>query len=177
MKNRVKVLLISLCVLGVLQGCATVEEISKKVWGSSTQALEEARADALSKTFSCDYEDCFDAVLGLERKTKSYGLSHDIPLETVEDSPIPTTTVGKKEILDDGFFDIFIRDKIKGIIVVMGIKGNVNTTEVGIFFSKLGSKTTKIEVSSLSTSAKVRVAEFLFKELGSRFSSESKSFQ
>jgi len=57
---------------------------------------------------------------------------------------------------------IFKKDEIKGYVVVMGVKGAVNTTEVGIFFEKLSDTQTRIEVSSLSTNAKRKVAQGLF---------------
>ena len=52
----------------------------------------------------------------------------------------------------------------------MGIKGNVDTTEVGIFFTQSNHTTVKLDVSSLSSSAKRKVAEAVFKELDQRFS-------
>ena len=55
-------------------------------------------------------------------------------------------------------------------IIVMGIKGNVDTTEVGIFFTNPNVSTVKLEISSLSSSAKRTVAETLFKELDQQFS-------
>ncbi len=57
---------------------------------------------------------------------------------------------------------IFKKDEIRGYMVVMGVKGNVNTTEIGIFFDELSDNQTRIEVTSLSTSAKRKVAKFLF---------------
>lgn len=57
---------------------------------------------------------------------------------------------------------VFKKDEIKGYLVVMGIKGQVNTTEVGIFFDELSDTRTKVEVSSLSTNAKRKVAKALF---------------
>ena len=57
------------------------------------------------------------------------------------------------------------------LIVVMGIEGNVDTTEVGIFFTQPNLTTVKLEVSSLSSNAKRRVAQVIFDELDLRFSS------
>jgi hypothetical protein len=64
---------------------------------------------------------------------------------------------------------IFQKDEIKGFIVVMGIHGNVNTTEVGIFFDELSDNQTRIEISSLSTTAKRKVAKGLFHDLDIAF--------
>jgi len=64
---------------------------------------------------------------------------------------------------------IFKKDEIKGYMVVMGVHGAVNTTEVGIFFDELSDNQTKIEVSSLSTNAKRKVAKALFHGLDIAF--------
>ena len=64
---------------------------------------------------------------------------------------------------------IFEKDEIKGFMVVMGVKGCVNTTEIGIFFDELSDTQTKIEVSSLSTNAKRKVAKGLFHGLDIAF--------
>lgn len=64
---------------------------------------------------------------------------------------------------------VFKKDEIKGYMVVMGVKGAVNTTEVGIFFNKLSDNQTRIEISSLSTNAKRKVAKDLFHGLDIAF--------
>ena len=40
-------------------------ETVKVIWGSSTRALEEARGEALSKTFHCSVDECFNSVIKL----------------------------------------------------------------------------------------------------------------
>ncbi len=64
---------------------------------------------------------------------------------------------------------IFKKDEIKGYMVVMGVPGCVNTTEIGIFFVDLPDHQTRIEVSSLSTNAKRKVARILFHGLDIAF--------
>ena len=128
-----------------LSACASVMEPFKVMWGSSTKALEDARVDALSHTYGCSLDECFNNVLSLARDPKS------------------TTPITKQ------FFDVFIKDRIKKHIVVFGIKGNVDTTEVGIFFTNIDERTVKVEVTSLSTSAKKKVAEAIFTELSLNF--------
>jgi hypothetical protein len=64
---------------------------------------------------------------------------------------------------------IFKKDEIKGYIVVMHVKGCVNTTEIGIFFDELSDNQTRIEISSLSTNAKRKVAKRLFHGLDIAF--------
>ena len=44
----------------------------------------------------------------------------------------------------------------------MGIKGSVNTTEVGVFFVEENDHRTRIEVTSLSTNAKRILSKNLF---------------
>ncbi len=65
---------------------------------------------------------------------------------------------------------IFKKDEIKGYVVVMGVRGCVNTTEIGIFFDELSDNQTRIEISSLSTNAKRKVAKGLFHGLDIAFS-------
>ena len=36
-------------------GCASVQEFSKTIWGSSTRVLEEKRIDAITKVYDKDY--------------------------------------------------------------------------------------------------------------------------
>ena len=64
---------------------------------------------------------------------------------------------------------IFKKNEIKGYMVVMGVKGCVNTTEIGIFFDELSDTQTRIEVVSLSTNAKRKVAKGLFHGLDIAF--------
>ncbi len=71
--------------------------------------------------------------------------------------------VGKKHWV------IFKKDEIKGYMVVMGVHGCVNTTEIGIFFDQLSVNQIRVEVSSLSTNAKRKVAQGLFHGLDIAF--------
>ena len=64
---------------------------------------------------------------------------------------------------------IFNRDEANGYVVVMGVKGAVNTTEIGIFFVEINERQTRIEISSLSTHAKRIVAKDLFHGLDITF--------
>ena len=111
-------------------------ETAKTIWGSSTRALEEARKDALRKTYETNFTECFDAVL---------------------------------TIADDADYLVFIKDRNKRHLVVMGIPGNVDTTEVGIFFAELEGLKTEVEITSLSTTAKEKVAAVVFENLDKKF--------
>ncbi len=55
-------MILVLCAV-LLSGCGHVMELTKTIWGSSTRALEEARIDAVRKTYGCGFEECYDAVL------------------------------------------------------------------------------------------------------------------
>jgi len=125
----------------ILCGCETV----KIILGTSIQHLEEARSEASVANFRCGFNECFDAVLSLARN------------EYAGDS-----------YTGDTFFDVFQKDRVRSFIVVMGIKDNIDTTEVGIFFVEkdLG---VQVEISSLSSSAKRKVKEAVFNELNLRF--------
>ena len=64
---------------------------------------------------------------------------------------------------------IFKKDQIKGYVVIMGVKGGVNTTEIGIFFVNISDAQTRIEIASLSTNARRHVAKDLFHGLDVAF--------
>ena len=68
--------------------------------------------------------------------------------------------------------EVFIKDKVKRHIVLIGIKGSVNTTEVGVFFTELNDREVRVEVSSLSTNAKKKVSEMIFPQLGQVFTEQ-----
>jgi len=141
-----------------------LQETVKFIWGSSTKNLENARVDAINKTYKCSFNDCYDSVLILARSEPVYVKKYNEEGEEIDDE-------GNVKAPDPGgFFDVFIDNRAKKHIVVMGIAGNVDTTEVGIFFSQPNLTTVKLEVSSLSSNAKRKVAEAIFEELDLHFS-------
>jgi len=141
-----------------------LQESAKFIWGSSTKALEDARVDAIEKTYSCSFKDCYDSVLTLARAEPIYVKKYNEEGEEIDDE-------GKVKLPDtEGFFDVFIDNRKKRHIVVMGIEGNVDTTEVGIFFSQSTLTTVKLEVASKSSNAKRKVAEAIFEKLDLNFS-------
>jgi hypothetical protein len=149
-------------------GCAQTQEIGKTLWGSSTRALEDARVGALVKNFACDFDSCFDEVLFLKRKSTQVSTTANDQYTRVANLGLEVPQKLSADI-ESGIYDVFIEDRIKGHIVVVGIEGNVDTTEVGIFFSEYDSKITTIEVSSLSTTAREKVSEAVFSHLSSKF--------
>ena len=129
-----------------LTGCATISEPVKSLLGVSTKALEEAKVDAVGARYDCTYSECFDAVLSLGKD------------QAVD------TSIKKK------YYEVFQKNYKKGFIVVMGIPGQVDTTEVGVFLSEdTADKSINIQVSSLSTSAKHKAATAIFNELDQHF--------
>ena len=58
-----------------------------------------------------------------------------------------------------------MKDPRQAYVIVMGVPGCVDTTEVGIFFDALSDHQTKIDVSSLSSRAKREVARIIFDEM------------
>ena len=157
-------------ILFFISGCAQFQETAKTVWGSSTRVLEEARAEGLQKSLNCSFDECYEEVLKLGRHENSKILAYKDTLDSEDTQETEKTESQKQEeaakAAAAGFYDIFIQDRIKRHIVVMGIPGNVDTTEVGIFFTRLKPKVTKIEISSLSSTAKRKVAEAVFSALG-----------
>lgn len=138
--------IVVVCFFILLGGCAPLQETAKSLWGTSTTALELARADALRKTYLCDLKECYEAALSLGRNE------------------------GSLKPQAEKFFDVFLKDPRRRHMVVMGIQGNVDTTEVGLFFEDLGGGVVRLEVSSLSASAKKKVARAVFEEFDRRFS-------
>lgn len=148
-----------------LGGCAALKEEAKKLWGSSTQALEEARNESLKASFFCPWETCFDSVVRYANVETQHILDEKINAEKMNqpDNPTDEQTVKAKN------FEVFLQDRRRRIIVLMGVPGSVNTTEVGVFFTPLENAATAVEVSSLSTSAKIKAADILFSQLGKEF--------
>ena len=70
--RRLLVIFVFFLLLPLFTGCATLKELPKKVWGSSTQALEQARAEGVSNTFSLDYETSFNKVIEILKKMDCY---------------------------------------------------------------------------------------------------------
>jgi len=167
MKNILKLVFL-ICLIAFV-GCSFIEETGRVIWGNSIKAMEEARVNAISRTYQGNFDDCFEAVLNLARNKS------DVFVESEEDDDEDVEFGDEEEYSPEevGTFDVFAKNPVKGYIVVMGIKGNIETTEVGIFFTEVGRRTIKIEVSSASTTAKDKVASYVFKELGLQFTETS----
>lgn len=150
-------LLFSLAVLGVLTslGGCVVKEAVKKVAGTSTSTLQERRAEGLSQTFYCTYQDCYNAIMALGRRKDSVKpWIHD-------ESP------------DPGVFTIFMSDLYANppYIILMGVEGSVDTTEVGVFLERMTEDTIRVDVASLASGAKRTAAQIIFKHLENNFRS------
>ena len=145
MHRSLTVFLTLLICLG-FSSCADLADMPKVVLGTSTRALEEERIDAMVRVFRCEFDDCYQAVLDMARLDEDH-----------------------RAVNSEGMFNIFQHDRIDGLIVVMGIPGNIDTTEVGIFLTMMRDRSVKVEVSSRSTSAKKKVAKEVFKELNTKF--------
>lgn len=165
-------------------GCAKLERAAeplKVIWGSSTRALQNARRDAIKKNFQCSPDECFAAVLKLTEPPPKP--KYEDPEKVKKEAPQPLLSVGfgKKETEVEGedpavkdeqskrnYLELFIKDADQRFVIVMGIPGCVNTTEVGIFVTSL-EQGAAIEISSLSTIAKIKAAEIVFEELQKSF--------
>jgi len=112
MNKRINLLIIIvLCVF--MSGCSLIAETGRFFWGTSIRHLEKVRPDAISRSYQCVYDHCYDAVLSLALHNE------DVKPESQEK-----------------IYKVFQENRLKGWIVFMGIPGNVDTTEVGIFFSR-----------------------------------------
>lgn len=61
----------------LITGCASLREAGKKIWGSSTRALEKARGKGKAENFSCSFADCFDACLAALKEEKATVFQQD----------------------------------------------------------------------------------------------------
>ncbi len=159
--------------LFVITGCARLVETAKVIWGSSTRALEEARSEAFSKTFRCSVDECFNSVIKLTQteaapETAQTGLTTMLGAEQ-EKKEEPTTETPKTDTWDKPVkpkvLDLFFSDRKRQMIDLMGVPNSRDTTEVGVFFTAVNDQGVKVEVASLSLSAKKAAAEILFNEL------------
>lgn len=132
--------LLLMIIIAALSGCSAMYrgtvEVGKTIWGTSTRALENARSNAITKTYDKNYWELLRTSLDVAAKNK---------------------------------YEVYYKDEIKGVIVLMGIKGSVNTTEVGLFFTELNDNQTRLEISSLSSNAKRIVAKHLLHGLDVAF--------
>lgn len=65
----INLILASVISCGLLvTGCASLIEAEKKIWGSSTQALEKSRGKGKVENFDSSLSDCFDASLEVFKK-------------------------------------------------------------------------------------------------------------
>ncbi|MFA5060584.1 MAG: hypothetical protein WC676_08160 [Candidatus Omnitrophota bacterium] len=155
-----KKLSVLIALVFILTGCARVTEVTKALWGSSTRALEDSRVDAISKTFPCSFDDSFNEVL----KIAAAGVPAPV-LTDADDDANANASVSAEEVK----LTVFIKDRKRSRIVLMNIPNSIPTTEVGVFFLSLGPSETKIEIASLSPSAKTTAAEILFSRLSQAF--------
>ncbi|MFA5090489.1 MAG: DUF3568 family protein [Candidatus Omnitrophota bacterium] len=71
--------LICLCGIVIMfSGCAALKDSVKGFLGVSTRALEEARKDAISKTFNYDYFTCYTQTIDALKRMKAYVYQEDI---------------------------------------------------------------------------------------------------
>lgn len=135
----------------------------------------------MSKVYQCSYDECFSAVLDLVGRDNlaydrdewyQYGIVPEqgaVIFESEDDVPDDE----KIQKVKEKPLDIFLEDKEGGRIVVMDVPGSINTTEVGIFFvpeNISGRDGVQIDISSLSSQAKHRVADIVFGYLDHKFS-------
>ncbi|HPN88922.1 MAG TPA: hypothetical protein PLH56_06265 [Candidatus Omnitrophota bacterium] len=128
----------------LLAGCQHLMEAPKIIWGNSLKELENARVRADKKTYLCRFEDCYAAILTLDRNY-----------------PVKPYT--------EKFCEVFLKDPVRGVIVIMGLKDAIDTTEVGIFLTEQDNASLDVEVVSSSSSAQEKAAQAVFAELDKRF--------
>jgi len=101
--------------------------------------------------------------------TRALERARDKAITKTYDKPYWDCVRSSKAVMTKNKWVIFKKDETKGYMVVMGVKGCVNTTEIGVFFVELSDHQTRIEISSLSTNAKRKVSQGLFHGLDIAF--------
>ncbi len=71
--------------------------------------------------------------------------------------------------MPDKPFKLFIKDRSRRLLVVMGVPGSVDSTEVGVFFEPAGDGQVVLEIASLSSHAAAAAAEIIFTDLERKF--------
>lgn len=136
-----KLIIILIFISIISPGCSWVADFPKTAWGSSIRVLSEKRSEAESAVFGCSRDTCFDHVLDM------------------------TIVFGAGKEKEDQKYVLFAKAPDRSFIVVMGVPGGVDTTEVGVFFDTMPDGQTQIQVSSLSSRAKMSVADAVFEKL------------
>ena len=158
--NPMKKIYVIISLLLFVGGCACVQEPFKAAWGSSTKALEDHRASATMKTYECFPGACFDKVIEIVKGAEKREVK-TVTQEVNEDGEVVVQFEG---------YEIFIKDRKRNCIVIMGVPGSIETTEVGIFITPLKVKEARVEIVSLSSAAQQTVSNFIFTELDKAFS-------
>ena len=74
------------------------------------------------------------------------------------------------KILESMGAAVYLKDKDKGYLAAMNFKGHVDTTQVGIFFTMIEERLTRVEVASMSPDLVSEVSSVLFAELKEKVS-------
>ena len=173
---KTKFLIFTLIIVLGAAGCSRLLEVPKFFWGSSTKALEKGRATAIQKTYRCTVKECFDTVFQLTIPPQvDYEAPPPVPLEYPQSPSVTSTDLGLNSLSSAttpaqvNNLSLFIKNRKRNFLVVMGVPNCVNTTEVGIFFVPLDGGNVRVDLSSLSTKAKRNASEMVFKELDKHF--------
>ena len=192
-------ILLTALMIFVSAGCGHVTEVAKTIYGSSTRKLNQLRSDGIRQAYRCSYDECFDAVLALtttkverspvtryaypkDGQGSPFGGGDSSPgtPENAESAPKPAagaqvetdvaeTDEAELEISKKKNLELFLQNRRKGEMIVVGVPSAVDTTEVGVFFVREQDGITRIEFSSLSSNAKRVVSELVFAALSPQY--------
>lgn len=79
--------------------------------------------------------------------------------------PLDQCFLKAEKILEGRGALVYLKDRDKKYLAAMNFKGYVDTTEVGIFFTKIKDSLTQVEVTSLSPRLADEVANIVFSGL------------
>lgn len=96
------------------------------------------------------------------QKARANGLTRDFPI--AYDAAFDTAI----DIIKANNLVSYQSDRKKGYIVFMGLPKQVDTTRIGVFFESLDSSTTRITISSLSSTALAKAGSLIFGGLETR---------
>ena len=139
--------LLVICVGAIcLSGCAIAKNITEGVVGDYIGNLERSRANGKSQTFDYKIDECFNRVSSILNYEKSNAEILKIDINNKSILAVVSRATLHGEDNSDNVFDM-------------------NTADVGIFFTKEGESKTKVEVCSLSSLFVDHTAEIIFSKL------------
>jgi len=140
MKTNIIKIISPLLMILLISGCSTIKGIGEGILGTYIGGLERARADGKAEVFDYAIGDCFDEII--------------IILNEIDAKVLKLDIYGYK-ILAVVYKAVEIEEE----------QEDVNTADVGIFLTKVGSRKTKVQINCFSFSILKYASETIFAKL------------